>query len=83
MTEKEAIQMLERMIDPDPWEDNGLSDNAKEALQMGIDALEKQRTTREMLEDEEKRYCHEWKRTDLSRGRISAFHDALRIDYSD
>ena len=83
MTEQEAIQMLERLLDPDPWEDDGLSDKAKQALQMGIDALEKQRTTREMLEDEERKYRFEWKRTDLSRGRISAFHDALRIDYSD
>lgn len=41
MTEQEAIQMLERLLDPDPWEDDGLSDKAKEALQMGIDALEK------------------------------------------
>ena len=42
MTEKEAIQMLERIIDPDPWEDYGLSDKAKEALEMEIEALEKQ-----------------------------------------
>ena len=42
MTEKEAIQMLERLLDPDPWEDYGLSDKAKQALQMGVDALEKQ-----------------------------------------
>lgn len=42
MTEQEAIQMLERLLDPDPWEDYGLSDKAKQALQMGIDALEKQ-----------------------------------------
>ena len=42
MTEQEAIHMLERMIDPDPWEDDGLSDKAKQALQMGIDALENQ-----------------------------------------
>ena len=42
MTQQEAIQMLERMLDPDPWEDYGLSDKAKQALQMGIDALEKQ-----------------------------------------
>lgn len=42
MTEKEAIQMLGRMIDPDPWEDYGLSDKAKQALQMGVDALENQ-----------------------------------------
>ena len=42
MTEQEAIQMLERMIDPDPWEDDRLSDKAKEALEMGVDALEKQ-----------------------------------------
>ena len=42
MTTKEAIQMLERMLDPDPWEDYGLSDKAREALQVAIDALEKQ-----------------------------------------
>ena len=42
MTQQEAIQMLERMLDPDPWKDYGLSDKAKEALEMGIEALEKQ-----------------------------------------
>lgn len=42
MNPKEAIQVLERMLDPDPWEDYGLSDKAKEALQVAVDALKKQ-----------------------------------------
>ena len=42
MIAKEAIQIIDRILDPDPWEDYGLSDKAKEALQMAIDALKKQ-----------------------------------------
>lgn len=42
MTIQETIQMLERMLDPDPWEDFELSDKAKEALESAIEALEKQ-----------------------------------------
>ena len=42
MSPREAIQMLERMLDPDPWEDYGLSDKAKEALQMAVEVLERQ-----------------------------------------
>lgn len=41
MTIQETIQMLERMIDPDPWESD-LSDKAKEALNVALEALEKQ-----------------------------------------
>jgi len=41
MTEKEAIQMLERMQEPEPYEPQ-ITHDAYEALQMGIDALEKQ-----------------------------------------
>ena len=40
MTIQETIQMLERMLYPEPWEDDGLSDKAKEALQMAVEALE-------------------------------------------
>lgn len=32
--------MLERMLDPDPWEDYGLSNKAREALETAIDAME-------------------------------------------
>lgn len=39
---KETIQMLERMLYPEPWEDYDLSDKAKEALETAIEALEKQ-----------------------------------------
>jgi len=40
MTIQETIQMLERMLYPEPWEDCELSDKAKEALQMAAEALE-------------------------------------------
>lgn len=39
---KETIQMLERMLYPEPWEDYDLSDKMKEALEMAIETLEKQ-----------------------------------------
>ena len=42
MTIQETIQMLERMLYPEPWEDYDLSDKAKEALETAIEALEKQ-----------------------------------------
>lgn len=42
MTTKETIQMLERMLYPEPWEDYDLSDKAREALETAIGALEKQ-----------------------------------------
>lgn len=42
MTIQETIQMLERMLYPEPWEDFELSDKAKEALESAIEALEKQ-----------------------------------------
>lgn len=40
MTVQETIQMLERMLYPEPWEDYDLSDKAKEALETAIEALE-------------------------------------------
>ena len=40
MTIKETIQMLERMLDPDPWEVWELSDEVREALEIAVDALE-------------------------------------------
>lgn len=42
MRAREAEQMLERMLYPEPWEDYDLSDKAKEALETAIEALEKQ-----------------------------------------
>lgn len=42
MTIQKTIQMLERMLYPEPWEDFELSDKAKEALETAIEALEKQ-----------------------------------------
>ena len=42
MSPKEAIQILDRILDPDPWEDYGLSDKAREALQVAVEALERQ-----------------------------------------
>ena len=42
MRAREAAQMLERMLYPEPWEDYDLSDKAKEALETAIEALEKQ-----------------------------------------
>lgn len=42
MTTKETIQILERMLYPEPWEDYDLSDKAKEALETAIEALEGQ-----------------------------------------
>lgn len=40
MTIQETIQMLERMLYPEPWEDYDLSDKAREALEMAVEALE-------------------------------------------
>lgn len=42
MTIQETIQILERMLYPEPWEDYDLSDKAKEALETAIEALEGQ-----------------------------------------
>ena len=42
MTTKETIQILERMLYPEPWEDSELSDKAKEALRMAVEVLEDQ-----------------------------------------
>ena len=39
---KETIQMLERMLYPEPWEDYDLSDKAREALEMAVEVLENQ-----------------------------------------
>lgn len=41
MTTEEAIKMLERIQDPEPYEPQ-ISKSAYDALQMGIDALKKQ-----------------------------------------
>lgn len=42
MTSEEAIQMIEKMLDPDLFEDIELTDKAREALEMAKEALEKQ-----------------------------------------
>ena len=41
MTPQEAIQYLERFQEPEPWESQ-ITGEAYEALEMAIDALEKQ-----------------------------------------
>lgn len=41
MTNEEAIKMLERIQDPEPYEPQ-ITKSAYDALQMGIDALKKQ-----------------------------------------
>ena len=41
MTPQEAIPILERLQEPEPWEPQ-ISRNAYEALEMAIEALEKQ-----------------------------------------
>lgn len=41
MTKIETVQILERMVYPEPWEPE-LSDKAKEALEIAIEATEKQ-----------------------------------------
>ena len=41
MEKREAIEMLERFQNPEPWEPK-ITDRAYEALQMAISALEKQ-----------------------------------------
>ena len=42
MTIHETIQILERMLDPDPWEVWELEDKVKEALETAIETLENQ-----------------------------------------
>ena len=51
MSPKEAAQMIERILDPDPWEDDGLSDKMKEAQETAVGALEKQIPKEPMEED--------------------------------
>lgn len=58
MTKIETVQILERMVYPEPWEDYDLSDKAKEALQMAIDALER---PREIFTCEGCKYNHYWR----------------------
>ena len=60
-----------------------LDDRDIPILETAIQALKNQQAAQEMLEEEKKKYRFEWKRPDRSRGRISAFYDALRVDYSD
>ena len=58
MSPREAIQML----DPDPWEDYGLSDKAREALQMAIDALKKQIPKKLIHINKNKEFDGNWKK---------------------
>lgn len=76
MTEAEAIKNLEDIKRMYTW-----STGADDALDMAIEALKNQAGAREMLEDEKRHeplLCREY-----HDGRISAFYDALGIDYSD
>lgn len=42
MTPQKAIEILERLQEPEPWESQ-ITSETWEALQMGIDAVEKQK----------------------------------------
>ena len=53
MENREAIEMLERFQNPEPWEPK-ITDRAYEALQMAISALEKQEQERWRRYPEEK-----------------------------
>ena len=40
MTAKEAAQIIDRILYPEPWESLKLSDKAREALEMAVEVLE-------------------------------------------
>jgi len=42
MTAKEAAQIIDRILYPEPWESLKLSDKAREALEMAVEVLENQ-----------------------------------------
>lgn len=48
MTTEEAVKMLERIQDPEPYEPQ-ITKSAYEALQMGIDALKKEIPTKPIV----------------------------------
>ena len=77
MTPEEAISYLRRygyFIAHD-------SSKVEEALNMAIEALTRENETRQMLEAEKnKAYCRS---KDYRSGRISAFYDALGVNYAD
>ena len=57
------------------------STGADEALDMAVQALTREDETRQMLEAEKnKAYCRS---VDYRDGRISAFYDALGVNYAD
>ena len=53
MENKEAIEMLERFQNPEPWEPQ-ITSRAYEALEMAIAALKKQEQTIEFIETRKK-----------------------------
>ena len=73
MTTEEAINCL---IYPTSCSQNQYN----EAARMAIDALRREESTRKMLKNEKAEY-QQWIKTNYKRGRISAFYDALGINY--
>ena len=86
MTTKEAMANLENILEEATRTEDSVcyvtSEDA-ETLKIAIKVIKNQTIAEQMLKDEKDKYPIEWKRPDLSRGRISAFYDALGIDYSD
>jgi len=66
-----AIRHIESSLDVDPW-----------AVEIAVDAMEKQIVARQMLDDE-KTNGISLHSEDFSKGRISAFYDVLGMDYAD
>ena len=83
--EQEAIEQLNFAIsiinrDGIDW----LDERDIPVLQVAIDALKKQITGKQILEDEQSKYSSIFdNRPEYSHGRISGLYDVLGIDYSD
>lgn len=80
MKPEEAIKNLKLMQAAIEWE---YPMDYAATIDAAIEALENQAAAQKMLEVEKAKYIYKWHRPDLSRGRISAFYDALGINYSD
>ena len=80
MTNQEAIRRIKDHMDIHRmYEPKGTK--ISEALEMAIQALKREDKTRQMFEAEKnKAYCRS---VDYRDGRISAFYDALGINYAD
>lgn len=59
MTTEEAVKMLERIQDPEPYEPQ-ITKSAYEALQMGIDALKKEIPTKRKTKRGIRRFVTNW-----------------------